>query len=1279
MPPFPTVDESPDRLHRREGLLALPDRPRALRAGRRALLWAVPFLALPGALAGLAFSQTSPAVEAPAARKEPKKLELHRLSNEQLLKQAQALLAKSSEAYLAQQRELALLELLHVEARKRAAALVLPQAPPRKDDASPLEAAKSALDHHRARVAACKRRLELAQDEKSRLGQMAASLEACQSAALAFTNALEDLRLFALEISLRVKDRSLPESAVPAGLAPDDLAERRKGLLADQERWRQKGQEVQRLLGATAKRGEEARKAVLDAEAALAQAARSHAQEQKRQELEKDHAGKAAGLLSAELNRLLEEEVGLTGAYDLSLYRFRARETAASQLRQERAALKQPEVRLGPVARAEDVEQAAQATQKLLAYHKKRARNGEELRAALQALIEQGGAFEGDDAVLGEHRLKLEVVAGALRRAGTKGPGEVEALKRFEGDGLKAERKKRAETASAVQAAVLKAAEDLKELARQGQEAQAAAAEASRRLANLKETQQATLRALKWKKTLRKLSARQVAQAFTEAGKGLEESRRRVSQEREAFRKAEQSVEELRKKRGSLKGPLLRAAENDLLADKQAILDELSKLAGLDRAPRKEGGEPPPGGRGPPGPVDKKSGPGKEATSLQALQRLLATRARIAAEREENKAGLLAALDALEQQSNRYAKALTEARQRALQQQQTAIDLKERVGRRELDGGAIPEGVTGALKRDAIARLEGEATALLNAQARLQQERRQLRQPEAALQEVNARLKEVEALLGRRLDAQAALKHLGARSRREMKDRSEAEKKRLKQTAAERRAAETSTLEVLLRIDTSSAARGLQELLQTYYEELVELEEKDGLLQRQIGIAERLVELAQKEAEAVTRLQPLLRRHLAQLGARKEEEHLLARARLRPEKADELLRSYQAKTGKQLPRPAPVADKDKPGAVQEAAAAQFALATEVEAARRWEGLLGGRLAPTGIQAEIAQAQEELGGLNAAREANMRRIRSLTDRPAPGVGAPADKDAPAAEAAGPEAPLSEIARARNELLRVRKHGALWIVVKIGLVLLAALVLPRVLTLLLRWLMRSRDRLGGQSGLLTSFLQAASKLVTWAVALVLILSILGFDITAILAGLGIGGLAIGLASQHMISDVIAGLVIFLERPFSIGDTIRIGGSEPAKVTGLTWRMTQLRNADGTAVNVPNRKVTEAPIQNLTRAGRTLDSVSVSIPTAKHRIADVVALLSQALSACERIAAESERGVTVEAMELKGSELIVRYSPWWYITDFEHRNQVRDEVLNRISKLLAQAPNGSGPAPA
>src|SRR5262249_57301392 len=112
--------------------------------------------------------------------------------------------------------------------------------------------------------------------------------------------------------------------------------------------------------------------------------------------------------------------------------------------------------------------------------------------------------------------------------------------------------------------------------------------------------------------------------------------------------------------------------------------------------------------------------------------------------------------------------------------------------------------------------------------------------------------------------------------------------------------------------------------------------------------------------------------------------------------------------------------------------------------------------------------------------------------------------------------------------------------------------------------------------------------WVLALALIRGVLGFAVPAIRAGLGSGGLAIGLAAQPMIADVIAALVIVAEGKFKIGDVIRLGDGHPAKVTGLSWRSTQLRDANGLVVNIPNRMVTDKAVQNLTRDGRTYDSL-------------------------------------------------------------------------------------------
>src|SRR5262249_7162625 len=180
----------------------------------------------------------------------------------------------------------------------------------------------------------------------------------------------------------------------------------------------------------------------------------------------------------------------------------------------------------------------------------------------------------------------------------------------------------------------------------------------------------------------------------------------------------------------------------------------------------------------------------------------------------------------------------------------------------------------------------------------------------------------------------------------------------------------------------------------------------------------------------------------------------------------------------------------------------------------------------------------------ADAANARRVGALTktEPPEPGKAA--------AEAARRPVVGGEIGKARQELSRVRVEGVKAIGLKIGAILLIAALLPPVLLFAAGRVIR-----GGESGLVLAALRTVLKLGVWVTALALILSVLGFDVTAILAGLGIGGLAVGLASQAMISDVISALIILAERRFKSGDVIKLGDGQPARVIGLSWRSTQL----------------------------------------------------------------------------------------------------------------------------
>lgn len=116
-------------------------------------------------------------------------------------------------------------------------------------------------------------------------------------------------------------------------------------------------------------------------------------------------------------------------------------------------------------------------------------------------------------------------------------------------------------------------------------------------------------------------------------------------------------------------------------------------------------------------------------------------------------------------------------------------------------------------------------------------------------------------------------------------------------------------------------------------------------------------------------------------------------------------------------------------------------------------------------------------------------------------------------------------------------------------------------------------------LKSFLGGAAKYTILALALVMVLSQFGVQTASLLAVLGAAGLAIGLALQGTLSNVSAGVMLLILRPFNVGDFIASGGIT-GTVKSLNLFATELSTADGIYIFVPNSKLWNADIQNFSR---------------------------------------------------------------------------------------------------
>ena len=118
------------------------------------------------------------------------------------------------------------------------------------------------------------------------------------------------------------------------------------------------------------------------------------------------------------------------------------------------------------------------------------------------------------------------------------------------------------------------------------------------------------------------------------------------------------------------------------------------------------------------------------------------------------------------------------------------------------------------------------------------------------------------------------------------------------------------------------------------------------------------------------------------------------------------------------------------------------------------------------------------------------------------------------------------------------------------------------------------------------------VVWSLATILVLDNLGVNVTALVAGLGVGGIAIGLAAQGIFADLFAALAILFDKPFRLGDTIK-WNSIIGKVEAIGLKTTRVRAVTGEQVVVANRKLLDQDIFNLRRIDERRVTFVVPVP--------------------------------------------------------------------------------------
>jgi len=207
--------------------------------------------------------------------------------------------------------------------------------------------------------------------------------------------------------------------------------------------------------------------------------------------------------------------------------------------------------------------------------------------------------------------------------------------------------------------------------------------------------------------------------------------------------------------------------------------------------------------------------------------------------------------------------------------------------------------------------------------------------------------------------------------------------------------------------------------------------------------------------------------------------------------------------------------------------------------------------------------------------------------------------------------------------------------------------------------------GANNILVPFVCKATRFVILVLALIIVAVEWGYDVNGLITGLGLGGLAFALAAKDALSNIFGGIVIILDKPFTIGDWISTPSVE-GTVEDITFRSTKIRTFAQALATVPNATLANEPITNWSRMGkrRITFHLGVTYSTPRHKLEKCVKDIRQMLEEHPEVHKET---IFVFFERFGESSLDIFLYFFTKTTKWQEYLSVREEINFKIMEIL------------
>jgi small conductance mechanosensitive channel len=220
------------------------------------------------------------------------------------------------------------------------------------------------------------------------------------------------------------------------------------------------------------------------------------------------------------------------------------------------------------------------------------------------------------------------------------------------------------------------------------------------------------------------------------------------------------------------------------------------------------------------------------------------------------------------------------------------------------------------------------------------------------------------------------------------------------------------------------------------------------------------------------------------------------------------------------------------------------------------------------------------------------------------------------------------------------------IRFGPKLLTAIVILTAGGFVAGWIARTTGRGLNRLDLeppVRQLLMRVARVLVFVLFAVVALQNLGVELLPLIAGLGVAGAGIALATQGVLSNVVAGLTIIFTKPYRVGEYIAVVGVEGA-VEAITLFSTVLRHADRSNIVVPNRKVIGEILQNFGRIRQCEIQVGIAYDS---DLSLALGAIRDLVQANPRVLADPKP--VIQVVTLADSAIVIAVKPWAAVTDY------------------------------